>query len=256
MKPRRCLLYGIQGIGKSTFASKSKKPVFFNFEDGLSDIDCHDSPLLREFPEVLGGLGELYEGDHDHETMVFDGLDRLEGLIWKAVCEEKGVDRIEDIDYGKGYAAAMGRWETLLDYIDNVRNHRNMMVILVAHSQIQRFTPPDKDAYDRYGPNLHKTAAALLQEWCDDVLFVNYQVHTKKEGKGLRERTRGIGKGDRVIFTQERPTHLAKNRCGLPEKMPFTENAFAEYAKYFDPKTRPTNETVNQSETTKKEQPF
>jgi len=37
--PPRILIYGPQGIGKSTFISKSMNPVLIQTEDGLGNLD-------------------------------------------------------------------------------------------------------------------------------------------------------------------------------------------------------------------------
>ena len=37
--PPRILIYGTEGIGKSTFASESPKPIFLQTEDGLGEIE-------------------------------------------------------------------------------------------------------------------------------------------------------------------------------------------------------------------------
>ena len=44
-KPPRVLLYGVEGIGKSTFGSEAPKPIFIQTEDGLDEIDCDRFPL-------------------------------------------------------------------------------------------------------------------------------------------------------------------------------------------------------------------
>jgi hypothetical protein len=49
----------------------------------------------------------------------------------------------------------------------------------------------------------------------------------KAEERG-RVRTRGQGEGERVMYTEERPTWIAKNRYGLPAEMPLSWSAFME----------------------------
>ena len=79
------------------------------------------------------------------------------------------------------------------------------------------------ESYDRYQPALHETASALLQEWCDEVLFASYRVYTRKEDQGYgKERTLAGGSGERFIRTQETPAALAKNRLAMPPEIEFT----------------------------------
>ncbi|MBA4133063.1 MAG: hypothetical protein C0519_16790, partial [Hyphomicrobium sp.] len=68
VRPRRAMLYGTHGIGKSTFGAMAEKPIFIPTEDGLADIDCESFPLARSLGEVMAALESLYSGDHDYRT--------------------------------------------------------------------------------------------------------------------------------------------------------------------------------------------
>ncbi len=238
--PRRALLYGVQGVGKSLFASRSPKPVFLQTEDGLGEIDCEKFPLTTSYEQAIAALSELYSEKHPYQTIVVDSLDWLERLIWAEVCRKRNVESIEDIGYGKGYILALTQWREFLTGLEALRNERGMMTILVAHSRIERFENPETETYDRYVPRLHKLAAAVVQEWCDEVLFATYRVHTKKTDEGFnRKRTQAIGSGERILRTTERPSHLAKNRLNLPEELPLEWAAYAEFLGGKDRKAQP-----------------
>jgi hypothetical protein len=104
-----------------------------------------------------------------------------------------------------------------------------MEVILLAHSQIKEFKNPETDNYDRFMPRLHEKAANVIQEWCDEVLFATYRVHTKSVDLGFNKKTaKGLATGERIIRTVERPSCLAKNRLNLPEEMPLDRSAYQE----------------------------
>jgi len=101
---------------------------------------------------------------------------------------------------------------------------------LVEYVEHKRFENPETESYDRYVPRLHKTASALVTEWCDEVLFATYKVFTKSTDEGFnRTRAQGIGSGERVLRTVERPAHLAKNRLGLPDELPLIWADFARH---------------------------
>ncbi len=236
-KPRRVMLYGVHGIGKSTFGAMAPNPIFIQTEDGLADIDAPRFPLSGAFEDVMSALMVLYTEQHEYDTVVIDSLDWLERLIWNEVVRrrpttEKGrpVNTIEDYGFSKGYVYALEPWREVLDGLTALRDERSMMVILIAHARIERFENPETDAYDRYSPRLNKHASALLQEWCDEVLFATYKVHTRQTEEGFdKTRTRGIGTGDRILRTTERPAHMAKNRLGLPEELPLDFAAYAQH---------------------------
>lgn len=98
-RPRRVLLYGTHGIGKSTFGSQADRAVFIQTEDGLGEIDCARFPLASSYRDAMTAIEELYSSEHDFATVVIDSVDWLERLIWADVCRERQVDSIEDIGY-------------------------------------------------------------------------------------------------------------------------------------------------------------
>jgi hypothetical protein len=228
--PRRMLVYGTAGIGKSTFATCAPSPIVVQTEDGLGEIDCHKFPVAQSFDEVMASLAALYGEDHPYRTVVIDSLDWLERLIWAKVCATRQVATIEDIGYAKGYTFALSHWRDVLDGLAFLRERRGMTVVLIAHAKIERFENPETDPYDRYVPRLHKTAAAMVTEWCDEVIFATYKVFTKATDEGFdKKRIQGLGSGERVLRTTERPSHLAKNRLNLPDELPL---AWSEFAKH------------------------
>jgi len=228
------MLYGVHGVGKSTFGAKAPKPVFIQTEDGLGEIDCDKFPVSESFEHVITALSELYSGEHDYQTLVVDSLDWLERLIHADVCRKRNVQNIEDIGYAKGYVFALDYWRQFIEGLSALRSHRNMTTILIAHANIERFENPETDSYDRYVPRLHRLAAALLMEWSDEVLFATYKVHTKKSDEGFnRKRTQGIGTGERILRTSERPAHVAKNRLGLPDELPLEWDAYSHFFNSF-----------------------
>ena len=228
-KPPRILIHGVAGVGKTTFASESRSPVFVQTEDGLGTLAATSFPLARTFEEVMGALAALYTEEHEHGTVVIDSVDWLEPLIWNKACRDNGWNSIEDPGYGRGYIAALALWRQYIDGLNALRDERSMTVVQIAHTDIKRFDSPEHDPYDRYVIKLHARAAALLQEHSDVVLFANYRISTVKAEVGFNKKVnRAMGSGERVIHTAERPAFLAKNRYGLPETLPLAWDAFAQ----------------------------
>lgn len=231
--PRRTLLYGTHGIGKSTWAASWPKPICLPTEDGLADIDVDAFPLVKHYPQALGAVESLITGKHDYKTLIVDSLDWLEQIIFKSVAEKHSKKTVAEVDYGRGYVEAATMLKHMLAGFDRCRDDRGMHVVLLAHSDIVKFESPDGDTYDRYGPALNKKhCAPLVQQWCDEVLFAHYKTFTRKTDEGFgRSRAIGTG-GKRVVETQEKPAFLAKSRLDLPEEMPLD---FNEYKKFLTP---------------------
>jgi len=236
-KPRRTVLYGVHGIGKSTWAACWPSPVFIPTEDGISDLNVMAYPLSETVKDVWDAVIELGGEEHPYKTVVIDSADWLERLIWDKVVAMKGnhVKAITDIDFGKGYGEASTEFSKILTALDGCRA-KGMHVVILAHARTVKVEPPGQSAYTRYEPKLHKTssngpcASEILQEWCDELLFANYRIDVRSENQGFnRERGIAIGGGERMIYTQERATHVAKTRMRLPAEMSLD---FSQYAQF------------------------
>lgn len=217
--PQKILIYGVQGIGKNTFASTFKAPVLLQFEEGSAALDIPAFPLIHVFQGAIDAINALH-GDHKYKTLIVDTLDWLEPLLWAACCEHHGKESIESFGYGKGYIEVDRWWRHIMQGLDSLRHTKGMDIVLLAHAKIKNIHPPDTDPYDTYQIKLQDRAFALIQEWSDMTLFLNYKVNIQKTKTGINEeRTRGIGTGDRMIFTTERPAYKAKSRWPLPDEI-------------------------------------
>ena len=226
-QPQKILIYSVQGLGKTTFASTFEKPIIIRTEDGAGAIDVPTFPnLVTTFGDMEEAITALH-GEHEFKTVVIDSLDWLEPIVWAKQMEmapfsEKGreIKTIEDYGFGKGYAMSLDWWRYLMGGFDSLRLTKGMNIVLLAHSEVKRYDSPESDPFDRYGIKLHKGAFALWQEWSDMNLFCNYKTRIHSADVGFnKEVKRGEGSGERVIYTEERPAYLAKNRWGLPPEI-------------------------------------
>jgi hypothetical protein len=220
----RVLVYGVEGIGKSTFAAGAPSPIFIQTEDGLGSLAVDHFPIATKAGDVLDAIGALHEPGHNFQTVVIDSLDWLETLIWRDI--EAKYDA-KDLAYGKGAMIAAEEWRKVLEGLNSLRNNQGMAVVLIAHCEIKRFDSPETEPYDRYQPKLQARSSALVREWCDAVLFANYRTIVKKAEVGFnKEVSRGISTGERLLYTSERPAYMAKNRYALPESIGLSWESF------------------------------
>ena len=226
MAAPRLMVYGVEGIGKSTFCAGAPNPIYILTEDGLGSLKVDHFPLATSFADVIDAIASLYKDNHAFETVIIDSLDWLEAIIQREI--EQKYDA-KDLAYGKGALIAAERWREILDGLNALRNDKGMIVILVAHTTIKRFDSPEVEPYDRYQPKLQERSNAVVREWADAVLFANYKTIVKKDDVGFNQtNNRGISTGERLLFTSERPAYMAKNRYNMPESIPLSWDAFAE----------------------------
>lgn len=218
--PVKTVLYGPEGIGKSTFASHFPSPVFIDTEGGTKRLNVARLPQPTSWAMLLDEVAEVRKGSVPCGTLVIDTADWAERLCIQAVCARAKVNGIEDFGYGKGYTYVKEEFAKLLDALEEVLNAGHNVVVL-AHAAITKFEQPDAVGnYDRWGMKTSKQVAPLLREWCDMLLFANYKTVVEKAGSSPNAKNKASG-GRRVMYTTHHPCWDAKNRFGLPDEMPF-----------------------------------
>lgn len=224
--PLSVLLYGVEGVGKSSWGADAPAPIFLDLEDGTEELDVARFPRPESWSDVLAALDALAREQHQYQTVVIDTLDALERLIQREVCRSGGKQSIEDFGYGKGYVAASELAAVFVQRLEALRR-KGMHVVCLAHAQIRAFSDPAGDSYDKYRIKGHDKFVALFKEWAKAVLFANYRVYTvSKDGK-----TKALGDGARVVYTEPRPAWEAKNRYGLPTELPLNWHEFERSAR-------------------------
>lgn len=222
-KPPRLVVYGPQGSGKTTFASKAPGVLFMDIEDGLHGIESAKQRITC-WGEVVEMITALHQQEHQFKTLAIDTIDWLERLIHASIALDNNVNSIDDIPYGRGFGYALEYWDMFLKGMTSLRDNKGMTIILLAHDKIKRFDDPMTDGYDRYMLKLHDKASSLVQEWADGVLFMKSKTFIKTEKTGFSEKKKGVD-GGTYLHTTETPAYQAKHRTSLalPDEFPISE---------------------------------
>lgn len=222
---KKVVIYGPEGIGKSTFASKFPGAVFLDTESSTVHMDVARLDTPRGWSDIMAAVNWLLQNPGRAGTLVIDTMDWAEAFAIRSVCASKHVDGIEDIPYGKGYVFVKDLVRELLEKLDQLKA-QGVNIVLTAHAIVRKFEMPDElGSFDRYALKLNeKNTAPLVKEWADMILFANYRtdVVTTQDGK-----KKATGGKKRVMYTTHAATWDAKNRFGLPDELPFEFEAIA-----------------------------
>jgi hypothetical protein len=218
--PLRILVYGVEGVGKSSFAARAPNSIFLGAEGGTGHLDVARLPEPESWSDVLDGTRLLARETHNYQTYVIDPINWLEGMLFCHVCEKAGWADIETPGYGKGYVAAAEAWRELLVELERLWIDKRMHIVLVGHAAVKLFKNPEGEDYERYQVALHEKIAGPTKQWCDMVLFAKHEAFAKTK-KGS-PRARGVSTGARLLYTTWSAAYDAKNRHNLPEELPLS----------------------------------
>jgi hypothetical protein len=213
------MLYGLEGIGKTTFGADFPSPYFICAEDGMRNKIFDGIPRYfpGSFQDILDVLDALATQPHVYKTVVIDTLDAVQKLIFEHIARKNNKENIEDIGYGKGYKFAALEIPQLLARFERLQK-KDIAVLLLCHAGIKNFANPEGENYDRYVPMLFDSIAAQIKQYVDFILFSTYKVGV--DGK------KGIGGKERIIYTEHCAAYDAKSRCEMPEQIPLDAQTF------------------------------
>lgn len=226
---KKVVIYGPEGIGKSTFASRFPDPVFIDTEGSTKDMDVARLPEASSWQMITEEIEYIRTNPNTCRTIIVDTIDWAERMCVEHICQKHRKNGIEDFGYGNGYVYVAEEFGRFLNKLEEVVK-AGVNVVLTAHSQVRKFEQPDEmGAYDRYELKLGKKTSSqtspLVKEWADMLLFANYKTYSvATDDKGKKFKAQG---GERVLYTSHHSCWDAKNRYGLPDQVPFSYDSIA-----------------------------
>ncbi len=234
---QRVVLYGPEGIGKTSFAACLPDPVFIDTEGSTVRYNVRRLPAPESWPMLLSEVEWCIHNPQAMGTLAVDTADWAERLCIQNILAANKVRSIEDFGYGRGYVMVQEEFGRLLNLLTDL-TRKGVHVILTAHAYMRKFEQPDEfGAYDRWELKLSKKVAPMVKEWSDMLLFANYETYVVRDEKSNTAKAQG---GRRVMFTTHNPCWDAKNRESFPEKMDFDYYQIAKCFETIQPdQTRP-----------------
>lgn len=246
-RPQKLVLYGVEGIGKTSLAARTPEPLFIDTEGGTAHLDVRRLQKPETWEDLLALIREVAATPDVCRTLVIDTADWAEQMAIDHICQKYKQPGIESFGYGKGYTFLSEEFARMLSACDEViRSGKN--VVITAHAKMRKQELPDEaGAFDRWELKLSKQTAPLLKEWPDALLFLNFKTFVVS----TESNTHKAQGGKRVIFTSHHPCWDAKNRHNLPEEL---ELSYDSIAPIFDCQTTQVKTVSSQAHTSAPQQ--
>lgn len=256
-KSVKVCVYGVEGIGKTTFASQFPEPLFFDLDKGSAQLDVSRVTDITSWPLLMSNIKEVYDNPTICKTLVIDTADAAERMCIDYICGKFNKKGIEDFGYGAGYTYLVEEFARFLVQLDACIG-QGINVVVLAHAVLKTVTLPEEmGTYDHWELKLSsKTTnkvAPLVKEWADLLLFANYKTILIEDG--TRKKAAG---GKRIMYTTHTTFADAKNRFSLAEELPFDYNEIARLIPNgADPGVKPMQEKKQETKqkTIKKSEP-
>lgn len=227
----KVVIYGQEGVGKSTLAASFPGAVFIDCEGSTSRMNVRRLPkptswqmFTDEFEYILTNAQAK-----GYQTVIVDTFDWAERLALDALCTEHKVSGIEGMNYGKGWEYEKEMIGRFLDRTDRLIS-AGINVVLLCHAISRKTTLPEEtEEFDHWELKLgNKTTnkiAPLLKEWSDMTLFLAFRTNIiATDDKGKKHKATSC---ERVMYTTKTAWWDAKNRFGMPDRLPLTWESIA-----------------------------
>ncbi len=215
LRALKVVIYGTEGIGKSSLASRFPDPIFIDVEGGTAQLNVRRVQRPSTWDELINLILEIARTAGICKTLILDTADWCETLCVEYICAKYNQKSIESFNYGKGYTLLAEEWNRLISALNAVVA-AGIHVVVIAHARQRKIELPDQaGSFDHYELKLTRQGAPILKEWSDILLFCNYETYVVTTETNSKKATGGR----RVMYASHSPVYDAKNRNGLPDVM-------------------------------------
>ena len=231
--PPRILIHGLEGTGKSTFASNAPSPIFIQTENGLSALQTNTLGLAGSYDEFEAMLDWVLNEPHAYQTLVIDSADWAEPLIAQKVADEHGLVKFDKsakvLAYGRASEALRQKWDVILQKLDKIWTTRRMAIIVIAHTKTKKQDNPMHGSFDKLMPELESGGASAIVQWADIVGYAQKKMviqETSDSFGNSKSKVRETNGNMTFLHTMNHPAYSAKCRWNIPYELPLDYAVF------------------------------
>lgn len=182
----RVVIYGQEGIGKTSLAQQIPNSVWYDLEDTVYDFgpgcQAAETKGLTE-ASFMGDMQSLIRDHQGFKTVIIDTADALEEMIANDICKNKNIESLASLDWGAGYNLIEEAFRRILDRATELMKS-GMNVVFVAHSElVNQKLPGQRGSFDRDQLKLTKKVNPLFKQWADLMIFVYYKEQVSQDPK-------------------------------------------------------------------------
>lgn len=228
MSPLKVIIYGDNGVGKTTFAASAKNPIIIDLEGNCNHIEASKQRItnLDEFKEFLVAL---LTQDHDFKTLVIDSLDSLEILLSEKIGKTYTT---QELDYGRSAGIWKQHIKDIITPLDILCAKKSMNIVFTAHWKVKSANNPMTEQFDRYDLRVNEHMKTGFCNWVQCILLALKEViFEEKKGDFGKKKAKNIER--RALYTRGSPTYYGKNVFDLPEKIQLDWEQFTNSVKNF-----------------------
>ena len=140
---KKVVVYGPEGIGKSTFAAQFPNPLFIDTEGSTKYMDVRRMDKPTSWEMLRQELTYVKQNPQVCGTLIIDTIDWAEQLCIDDICSRYQKKGIEDFGYGNGYVYEKEEFGRFLNSLEEIVQ-AGVHVVLTAHAQMRKFEQPDE----------------------------------------------------------------------------------------------------------------
>lgn len=228
ISPLRGIIYGDNGIGKTTFASSARNPIIIDMEGNCGHIDA-PSCRITDLDEFNQFLNALLTQENNYKTIVIDSLDSLQVIISEKIAQRHTQ---QELSYGKSGAIWAKTIKDITASLEKLSTLKGMNILFTAHWKVKPANNPMTEQYDRYDMRINEEMRTGFCNWVQFIFLAMKDVVLDEEKSGFgKKKAKGVER--RVLHTRGDPTYYGKNVFDLPAKIPMDWEQFTTNVKNF-----------------------
>ena len=198
LKGKYVLVYSQPKVGKTSFAASFPRNLLLAFEKGYNAIGGVRAVDITKWADAKLVLRQLEkpEAKAMYDTITIDTVSIAWDLCEQFVCAQAGVQKINEIPWGGGYAQLSQEFEAFLRKITML----GYGLVLITHVDVRRETI-DNNEIEYFTPSLNKRCYPICNRIVDIIGYI-----------GVDWTDGDSTNGERWLYTRKTPTIMAGSR--------------------------------------------